>query len=83
MNTRSVTYEEATRWLKEIGGTTVVAEEQKRGKGRITVIAENAKGRTVSRHVVFDDTLTGPEHERAVREAFTRACDELMRALEN
>lgn len=76
-----MTYEEATRWLRDIRGTTVVAEEQNRGKGRVTVIAENAKGRTVSRHIVFDDTLTGLERERAVREAFTRACDELMRAL--
>lgn len=77
-----MTYEEATRWLKKIGGTTIVTKEQVRGKSAVVVIVESAKGRTVSRHVVFDDTLTGPEHERAVREAFTRACEALKLALD-
>jgi len=76
-----VTYDEATRWLKKIGGTTVVAKDGTSGKGSIVVIVESAKGRTVSRHRVFDDTLTGPQRELAVREAFTRACDELKLAL--
>jgi hypothetical protein len=77
-----VTYDEAKRWLKKIRGTTIVAKEQKRGQGRVIVIVENSKGRTVSRHAVFDDTLTGPERERALREAFTRACNELKLALD-
>jgi hypothetical protein len=76
-----VTYDEATRWLKKIGGTTVVAKDETRAKGSIVVIVESAKGRTVSRHWAFDDTLTGLERERAVREAFTRACEELKVAL--
>jgi len=76
-----VTYDEAARWLKKIGGTTVVAKDGTRGKGSIVVIVESAKGRTVSRQWVFDDTLTGPQRERAVREAFTRACEELKVAL--
>jgi len=77
-----VTYDEATRWLKKIGGTTVVAKDGTHGKGSIVVIVESAKGRTVSRHWMFDDTLTGPDRERAVREAFTRACEELKIALD-
>jgi hypothetical protein len=77
-----VTYDEAMSWLREIGGTTMLAEERTRGLGRVTVIAENAKGHTVSRHLVFDDTLTGLERERAVREAFTRVCEALKDALD-
>jgi hypothetical protein len=76
-----VTYDEATRWLKKIGGTTVAAKDGTRGKGSIVVIVESAKGRTVSRHWIFDDMLIGPERERAVREAFRRACEELKVAL--
>jgi len=78
---RVVTYDEATRWLEKIGGKTIVANEQKRGRGSVIVIVESAKGRTISRHVVFDDTLTGLERQRAVREAFTRACEALKLAL--
>lgn len=77
-----MTYDEAAGWLKSIGGTTLVAEEQKRGLGRITVIAENTKGHTVSRHTFFDDTLTGLERERIVRDAFTQACEALKLALD-
>jgi len=76
-----VTYDEAARWLKKIGGTTVVAKDETRGRGSIIVSVESAKGRTVSRHRVFDDTLVGLERERAVREAFTVACEELKVAL--
>jgi hypothetical protein len=77
-----VTYEEATRWLKEIGGTAIVAKEQQRGLCRVTVIAEDASGRMVSRHTIFDDSLTGVERERVVRHALTQACEALKIALE-
>lgn len=77
-----VTYAEAQKWLKKIGGKTLQAKEQQRGKGSVTVIVESAKRGTVQRHWLFDDTLEGYEREIEIRRAFVRACEELQRALD-
>jgi hypothetical protein len=76
-----VTYDEAQRWLARIGGRSIEAKEQTRGKGSIIVVVESVRRGTVQRHWLFDDNLTGFERERAMRTAFTRACEELMAAL--
>jgi len=76
-----VSYEEAKRWLKKIGGEMVEGKEQMRGTGSIMVSVKSARGRIVQRHALFDDTKKGYEREMEIRRAFVRACDELRIAL--
>jgi hypothetical protein len=76
-----VTYEEAKRWLKKIGGEMVEGKEQRKGTGSIMVSVKSARGRIVQRHALFDDTLTGYQREMEIRRAFVRACEELKIAL--
>jgi hypothetical protein len=76
-----VTYEEAKRWLKKIGGEMVEGKEQVRDTGSILVSVKSARGRIVQRHALFDDTKRGYEREVAIRTAFVRACEALKSAL--
>jgi hypothetical protein len=76
-----VTYEEAKRWLRKIGGEMVECKEQMRGTGSIMVSVTSARGRIVQRHALFDDTKKGYEREMEIRRAFARACEELKTAL--
>ncbi|HTQ42793.1 MAG TPA: hypothetical protein VMI75_08525 [Polyangiaceae bacterium] len=77
----AVTYEEAKRWLKKIGGEMIEGKEQMRGTGSIVVSVKSARGQIVQRRALFDDTLKGYERELEVRRAFVRACEELKIAL--
>ncbi|HTQ44930.1 MAG TPA: hypothetical protein VMI75_19355 [Polyangiaceae bacterium] len=76
-----MTYEEARDWLAKIGGQTIEAKEQTRGRGSIIVVVESVRCGTVQRHWLFDDTLVGPAREMEIRRAFVRACEELKAAL--
>jgi hypothetical protein len=77
-----VTYEGATRWLAEVGGTWEESKEPTRMRCTIIVSVRSAGGTTVQRQSFFDDTLTTPfERRMAVRGAFVRACEELKAAL--
>jgi hypothetical protein len=80
---RVVTYGEATRWLKKIGGTWIAAKEPAPPRIRPSVIVsvKSAKGPTVERHALFDDVTEGWERELEIRRAFVRACEDLKHAL--
>ena len=41
----AVSYEEAKRWLKKIGGEMIEGKEQMRGSGSIVVSVKSARGR--------------------------------------
>gem|GEM_PF-2614466 len=76
-----VNYDEAKKWLAKIGGRSIEAKEQTKGKGSIIVVVDSVKRGTVQRHWLFDDTLTGYQRELAIHRAFVRACEELKNAL--
>ena len=58
-----MTYAEAQKWLAKIGGQMIEGKEQARGTGSIMVSVSSARGRTVQRHALFDDTKKGYERE--------------------
>lgn len=76
-----MTFWQARRWLDKIGGEWTEAKEPRPGTASIIVTVKSAKGHTVSRRAVFDDTLTGYERGLAIHQAFARACVELKAAL--
>lgn len=80
---RVVTYGEAIRWLKKIGGTWIAAKEPAlpRIRPSVVVSVKSAKGAFVQRHALYDDTVEGWERELEVRRALVRACEDLKRAL--
>jgi hypothetical protein len=75
-----VTYDQTKKWLDAIGGEQIVARETDKF-GSVIVRVKSSKSGDVSRHALFDETLTGYEREKAIREALVRACEELRLAL--
>ena len=75
-----MTYEEAERWLRAIGGERIMARETAKFDSVIVLVKSATKGE-ISRHSVYDASLAGVQLEAAIREAFVRACDELRIAL--
>lgn len=79
-----VTFDEARRWLGEIGGVWDDARESQplRTRRSIVVSVMTGSGEMVARQALYDDTAEDWEREMEFRRAFVRACDELKRALE-
>jgi hypothetical protein len=66
---------------REDRGSWAEVKDRTPGRARIVVTVERALGGTLSRHVGFDDRLTGYLRELAVREALANACTELRGAI--
>jgi hypothetical protein len=77
----AMTYKQAKRWLRDIGGEWTEAKEQVPHRGSVIVWVTGAGGAIVQRHALFDDRLTGRPRQVAISDAFVRACDELEAAL--
>ena len=71
-------HDEAVRWLTALRGEFMIERNSKGHPMAVVVRVERALGGVVSRRA---DVLPGFSDELAERQAFTRACDELRRAL--